>query len=185
MTTFETVLWYIAIPVTVFYLAQIVMTFMGMDGYDGIDADFDGDLEIDDAGGTLQLFTIKNAIAFLMGLSWGTLIGFQEYHLSEASSIFLGVGIGLFIVILQSSIFYFMYKLERKNVPSLESAIGQVATVYLKVPEPMYGNGKVYVIVNGSKRVLDAYSKSGEIPTGGQCLVVGVINDVLQVEPIK
>jgi hypothetical protein len=182
----ETILWYIAVPVTVFYLAQIVMTFMGMDGYDGVDADFDSDLELEDGeSGTLQLFTVKNAVGFLMGLSWGAIIGLKDLSWGETSSFILGIFLGILIVLIQSSLFYFMSKLERKNVPSLQGAIGQTATVYLKIPEAIYGNGKVAVIINGSKKILDAFSTSGEIPTGGQCRVVAVVNDTLHVEPIK
>lgn len=39
--------WYIALGVSIVFLIQTVMTFAGMDGADGVDADFDGDMDTD------------------------------------------------------------------------------------------------------------------------------------------
>lgn len=180
----EQVLWYIAVPVSVIYLAQIIMTFMGMDGSDGISADFDSDLELEDAeGGTLQLFTVKNAIAFLMGLSWGGLIAINELLWTNQWSIIgFGIAIGLIIVLIQLS-FYFMSKLERKQIPSLLPAIGQIGSVYLQIPDN--GKGKVTVNVNGTSKTLDAITHEGSIPTGKQVKVVNLSGDLLVVETLN
>jgi hypothetical protein len=180
----EQLLWYIAAPVTVIYLAQIIMTFMGMDGGDGISADFDSDLELEDGeGGTLQLFTVKNAIAFLMGLSWGGLIALKELQWTNQWSIIgFGIGIGLLIVSIQLSVFYFMSKLERKQIPSLLPAIGQIGSVYLQIPNN--GKGKVTVNVNGTSKTLDAITNEGTIPTGKQVKVTDLSGDLLVVETL-
>jgi membrane-bound ClpP family serine protease len=180
----EQVLLYIAAPVTVIYLAQIIMTFMGMDSADGISADFDSDLELDEGeGGTLQLFTVKNAIAFLMGLSWGGLIALNELRWTNQWSIIgFGIGIGLIIIAIQLSVFFFMSKLERKQSPSLQPAIGEIGSVYLTIPQS--GKGKVTVNVNGTSKTLDAITNEGTIPTGKQVKVTNLSGDLLVVETL-
>ena len=61
--------WYIALPASLFFLIQTIMTFVGMDAHDGVDADFNSDLSHTDA--PFQLFSLRNMINFLMGLGWG------------------------------------------------------------------------------------------------------------------
>jgi hypothetical protein len=41
----EQILWGIAIPVTLTYIAQAIATFSGIDSHDGTSADFNGDLD--------------------------------------------------------------------------------------------------------------------------------------------
>ena len=172
----EQILWGIAIPVTLVYIAQAIATFVGIDSHDGISADFNGDLDHSDSS-SIQLFTIKNAIAFLLGLSWGTLIGLKEVGLSNIFSILLGVGLGLLIVFLQILIFAFFVKLERKQIPSLQDAIGKSGTVYLAIPASNGGRGKVSLTINGTNKTLDAVtSDNSPLPTGSQISVVDVIN---------
>ena len=46
--------WFIAIPVTLIFIIQTIMTFVGANASDGLEADFDGDFSGDDA--PFQLF---------------------------------------------------------------------------------------------------------------------------------
>jgi len=60
--------WMVAIPVTIVFIIQMVLTFMGSDASDGTSADFDGDF---DGGDTpFQLFSFRNLMNFLLGFSW-------------------------------------------------------------------------------------------------------------------
>ena len=60
--------WFVAIPASLIFVIQTVMTFMGTDSSDGLSADFDGDLSGGDA--PFQLFSLRNLINFLLGFSW-------------------------------------------------------------------------------------------------------------------
>jgi membrane-bound ClpP family serine protease len=176
----ENVLLYIAIFSSVIYAMQIIATFMGADPFDGTHADFDSDLS---EPGTIQLFTIKNAISFLVGLSWGGLIAMKEIGLQSPLAI---IGFGLFtalvIVGINIVLFFFIYKLEQKQVPSLDSALGQIGTVYLTIPKSGYG--KVTVDVNGTSKTLDASSSNGPIYTGSRVSVIKIQGSKLVVEKI-
>ena len=57
--------WYIALPTSLIFIIQTLMTFIGVDASDGIEADFDGDL--DGAEGPMQYLSLRNLINFLLG----------------------------------------------------------------------------------------------------------------------
>jgi len=74
---FLQVLWYIAIPVSLIFVIQSIMTFIGIDG---LEADFDG--SFDGAQAPFQLFSFRNLINFLLGFSWAG-ITFPQATLSN------------------------------------------------------------------------------------------------------
>ena len=62
-------LWIIALVVSLIFVIQLILTIIGMDGSDGVDADFDSNF--DDGGAPFQLFSFRNLTNFLLGFSWG------------------------------------------------------------------------------------------------------------------
>ena len=75
MDTYLQGFWFIAIPVSIIFIIQTIMTFVGANASDGLTADFDGDFSGADA--PFQLFSLRNLINFLLGFSW-TGISFYE-----------------------------------------------------------------------------------------------------------
>ena len=70
--------WGIAIVMSIIFLIQMVLTFIGIgdtdvdfgaDIPDGVDIP-DGHADTLDTGGAMQLFTIRNAVNFLLGIGW-------------------------------------------------------------------------------------------------------------------
>ena len=64
MDTYLQGFWFIAIPVSVIFVIQTIMTFVGANASDGLTADFDGDFSGADA--PFQLFSLRNLINFLL-----------------------------------------------------------------------------------------------------------------------
>jgi len=183
--SFDYVLWIIAAPATVVYSAQVVMSLMGLDGDDGLDAELDGDMDVEDgdASGSFPVFTIKNALAFLVGLGWGGLALLDSGY-SETMTILLGSLIGLGFVILQTSLFYLMYKFNAPNKPEISSAIGLNAKVYLKVPKNADGYGKIQLTHNDTLKTVNALTyEPNTIGKGRLVTVINVEGDTLVVEP--
>ena len=60
--------WYVALPASLIFVIQLVLTLVGGDASDGVDADFNGDI---DADGPFQLLSFRNLINFLLGFGWG------------------------------------------------------------------------------------------------------------------
>ena len=88
---------FIAIPTSVIFLLQTILTFVGADATDGTGADFDGDLGDTDA--PFQLFSLRNLINFLPGFSW-TGISFYTTISNKALLLVVALAVGLLFVYL-------------------------------------------------------------------------------------
>lgn len=172
--------WVVAILATVVFLIQMVMTFVGIGDADGVDMDFDLDADADggtlDAGGTLQLFSVRNIINFLLGAGWGgvcfaPLIG-NPFMLAVAA---------LLVGCLFVAVFAFVYKqmrhLEHDGAFRLEESLGQVADVYLRIPAKRSGEGRIQYSFQGSVQELPAVTDGEAIPSGAKVRVVQIIGD--------
>ncbi|WP_188221162.1 NfeD family protein [Flavobacterium pokkalii] len=175
--------WYIAIPTSLIFAIQAVMTFSGVDSSDGLQADFDGDLEGGDS--TFQLFSLRNLINFLLGFSWS---GISLYNSIENSSLLiaLAVIIGCLFVFVFFLIIKQVQKLEEDNSFKLENTLHQSAEVYLTIPENKSGKGKIMISINGAFHELDAMTEHVEkIASGSTVKVVKIENNnIIIVQPI-
>jgi hypothetical protein len=163
--------WYIAIPVSIIFIIQTILTFIGVDASDGIDADFDGDF--DGANAPFQLFSLRNLINFLLGFSW-TGISFYSLIESAGSLLALAVVVGILFVYLFFLIIKQLRKLAEDNSFKIQDTLSKSADVYLTIPAHMQGKGKVLVSVKGSIRELDAMTEKDRIDTGRQVKVVRI-----------
>ena len=169
--------WYIALPVSLFFGLQTIMTFLGLsDGETDIDSDT-GDVEL-----PFEIFTLRNLINFLLGFSW-TGISFYNSVENKTILIIVSVLVGLLFV----AIFFFLIKqilkLSENNSFKIENTLHKTAQVYLTIPEAKSGKGKVLISVNGAIHELDAMTLSTEkIPSNTTVKVVAVESNLLIVE---
>ena len=169
--------WYIALPVSLFFGLQTIMTFLGLsDGETDIDSDT-GDVEL-----PFEIFTLRNLINFLLGFSW-TGISFYNSIENKTVLIIISVIVGLLFV----AIFFFLIKqilkLSENNSFKIESTLHKTAQVYLTIPEAKSGKGKVLISVNGAIHELDAMTLSTEkLPSNAIVKVVAVESNLLIVE---
>lgn len=164
-------LWYIALPTSLIFLLQTILTFIGSDSGDGINADFDGNLE--GAEAPFQLFTLRNLINFLLGFSW-TAITFYHSIDSYLLLLLISSAVGLGFVWLFFFIIKQIVKLGENNTFKLEDALHKSGTVYLSIPAHKTGAGKISISVKGSQKELSAISLSERIETGASIRVVGI-----------
>ncbi len=164
-------LWYIALPTSLIFLLQTILTFIGSDSGDGINADFDGNLE--GAEAPFQLFTLRNLINFLLGFSW---TGITFYHSigNYTLLILLATVVGLGFVWLFFAIIRQITKLAEDNTFRLEHTLQKSGTVYLSIPAQKQGTGKISISIKGSQKELSAISLSERIETGAAIKVVGI-----------
>ncbi len=174
--------WYVAIPSSLIFIVQAIMTFVGSDASDGIEADFDSNL--DGADAPFQLFSFRNLIHFLLGFSW-TGISFYTTISSKVIlfvlSVLVGAGfVSLFFVIIRQ-----LRKLAQNNSFNIQHTLNKTADVYLSIPEHKNGKGKVMISVNGSYHELEAMTEGEKIPTGKTVKIVRIENNsILIVESI-
>lgn len=179
LAPFLKIYWIIAIPASIVFVVQTILTFIGSDAADGIGADFSGHLE--DVHAPFQLFSLRNLVNFLLGFSW---TGISCYKVIESQSILMAVSVAVGLVFI--SVFFVVLnqvqKLSEDNSFKLEDTIHKTANVYLAIPANKNGTGKVMISVKGSVRELEAITEVDQkIETGsvvtverveGQSLVV-------------
>ncbi|MEZ4854753.1 NfeD family protein [Flavobacterium sp.] len=176
--------WYIALPISIFFLLQTIMTFLGLGGAD-TDTDFDTDVDGHDSGDTpFELFTLRNLINFLLGFSW-TGIAFYNRFENKTILISLATIVGVIFVLLFFFLIKQILKLSEDNSFKLTDTIGKTAEVYLTIPENKTGKGKIQISVKGSVHELEAVSLNPEkITSNSMVKVVSVENQTVVVEKI-
>lgn len=164
--------WYVAIPASLIFIIQTIMTFMGSDSTDGTDADFGGHLASGHA--PFQLFSLRNMINFLLGFGW-TGISFSKLITSPSLLAVLSLFVGLIFVSMYFIVLKQFQKLAEDNTFKLTDAVNKTANVYLSIPENKKGKGKILLSVNGSVREIDAITEhNAKIETGAVVSVVRV-----------
>lgn len=176
------VFWYIAIPSSLIFVVQMIMTFAGVDATDGLEADFDGNL--DGAHGPFQFFSFRNLIHFLLGFGWAGVAFFDSISnriLLVAVALLVGLGfVMMFFVIIKQ-----LQKLAEDNTFKIQEAVGKTAEVYLTVPANRSGTGKIQISVRGSFREVMAVTDFESIPTGSLVKIKSVDSgNILIVEKI-
>ena len=174
--------WFVAIPTSLIFIFQMVMTFVGASSTDGIEADFDGDLS--DADAPFQLFSLRNLINFLLGFSWMG-ISFYTTISNKPLLIILALAVGVLFVYLFFIIIRQVQKLAENNSFNIANTLNKTAEVYLTIPESKKGKGKIMISVNGAFHELEAMTEGEKIPSGSVVKVVRIENNnILLVELI-
>ena len=167
------IMWGIAIPFSVIFFIQTIMTFIGMGDHGDIsgDADVDADMQI-----PFQFFTFRNLVNFFLGFSW-TGISFYNSIESRVWLTLLCVLIGLVLVAIVMALLYALSKTTQSGNIDIKNAIGHPATVYYTIPAAGKGAGKIQMSIQQAVREYDAVSESEEpIRTGSMVRVKSVID---------
>ena len=170
------IMWGIAIPFSVFFIIQMIMTFVGMGDQGEIsgDADVDADVQM-----PFQFFTLRNLVNFFLGFAW-TGISFYEVIESKVWLTLLCVLIGLVLVAIVMALLYALSKTTQSGNIDSKDAVGRAATVYYPIPAAGKGMGKIQISIQQAIREYDAVSELDEpLPTGSMVRVKSVINSQL------
>jgi hypothetical protein len=176
LSTIQQIYWGIAIPSTIIFLLQTILTFVG----GGTDSDFSTDTEVEmDHGIGFQFFTLKNFIAFFTIFAW-TGIACLDSGFSNPVSILVSSVAGIAMMALMAAIFYYFSKLTDSGTMSLKNAVGKIGEVYLTVGASRKNIGKISVKVQGSLRELEAITDDEEdLKMGTVIEVTDLITDSL------
>ena len=184
---FMKILWCIAIASSLIFIIETVLTFIGAD----VEMDMDTDFDIADGGfegdPSMNLYTFRNLVNFLLGMSW-TAILLNEQMKSKALLMLIAFAVGAAIVFAVMMMFKGLSKMQQSgNINVFESAVGCSGKVYLTVPGERKGQGKVQININNSVREYDALTDSeDELKTGTSIKVTEVLDaSTLLVEEIN
>ena len=174
---FMKILWCIAIASSLIFIIETVLTFIGAD----VEMDMDTDFDIADGGfegdPSMNLYTFRNLVNFLLGMSW-TAILLNEQMKSKALLMLIAFAVGAAIVFAVMMMFKGLSKMQQSgNINVFESAVGCSGKVYLTVPGERKGQGKVQININNSVREYDALTDSeDDLKTGTSIKVTEVLD---------
>jgi hypothetical protein len=167
------IFWGIAVPFTLFFFLQLVLSFLGSESPDDLP---DSEIE-SDHGISFQFLTLKNLVGFFTIFSW-TGIACIEAGFSTGITLLISTVAGLLMMGMMAGLFYLMMKSGEDGTMKIQQAIGQLGEVYLTIPSKRSGLGKIQVKVTGSLRTLDAMTDDDvSIQTGQFIKVIQVVND--------
>ncbi|WOK06985.1 hypothetical protein [Imperialibacter roseus] len=177
LTLLQKIYWSLAVPFTLFFLLQMLMTLIG--GGDMGD-DLSTDAEIDaDTGIPFQFLTLKNLVAFFSIFSW-TGIACLDSGMSDGWSLVASSVAGLAMMLIMASIFYFLSKADESGNLKMSNAKGKLGEVYLTIASKRNSIGQIQIKVQGSLRTLEAITDDEtDIKTGKVVKVSDVIDNNL------
>ena len=182
---FMKILWCIAIASSLIFIIETILTFIGADvemdtDFDVADGGFEGDP-------SMNLYTFRNLVNFLLGMSWTAII-LNDQIVSKALLMLIAFAVGALLVAAVMYMFKWLSKMQQSgNINIFQSAAGCNGKVYLTIPAERKGTGKVQISINESIREYDALTDSEtELKTGTAIKVVEVIDSsTLLVEEIN
>ncbi len=187
LSTLQQTLFVVAVFSTVVFAIQVVFTLFGIGEADGAD-DLDQGAIADDVGGSGipfgDIFTIRNGVSFLMGLSWGGLMA-HEWGLVHAVFVLLvGLFTGSLFVAINMGLLALLSMLRHEGNLRLENAIDQEGVVTLGVPRGRHGVGKVSVSVQGRLQEYHAVTDGDALARSSSVRVVGLAGSQLIVASV-
>ncbi len=174
--------WVVAIPFTLLFLFQLILTFTGGDFSDS-DATGDSDAAIDaDTGIDFQFLTLKNLIAFFTIFGW-TGVACLSSGVGVALTVIISLIAGLIMMAIMASLFWFMGRLTDDGTMRMKNAIGKTGTVYLPIPGNRSGTGQIQIKVQGLQTLDAMTDNTFGFRTGQVVQVIEVLNgDILLVK---
>ena len=111
---FMKILWCIAIASSLIFIIETVLTFIGAD----VEMDMDTDFDIADGGfegdPSMNLYTFRNLVNFLLGMSW-TAILLNEQMKSKALLMLIAFAVGAAIVFAVMMMFKGLSKMQQSG----------------------------------------------------------------------
>lgn len=174
LSLIKQIYWGFAIPSTLLFIIQTLLTFFGAD----FDAEGDADIDVEsDHGAGFQFFTLKNFVAFFTIFSW-TGIACLDSDFSYGLTLIVSIIAGIAMMTLMAAIFYYFSRLTDSGTMSIKNAVGKIGEVYLPVLAKRANIGRVSIKVQGSLRELEAITDdTKDLPMGTVIEVTDVIGD--------
>lgn len=157
---------------------QLLLSVLG--GHGDLDHDAHGGTHLGEGLDLLSVRSLSAGVAFFGLTGAGTLTSGWPLLLALPAAVLAG-GAAMFIV---AYLMRSMRRLEDDGTEHIENALGQTATVYLRIPGNREGTGKVHVPIQGRTVELQAVTPGGALPSGSMVVVRDIVGpDIVEVVP--
>jgi hypothetical protein len=123
----------------------------------------------------LGLLTFRSICAAVTFFGLGGLTA-AYYELAPTAQFGCAVAAGFIALYLVATLMKMLMRLKAEGTVQIENALGQVGTVYLRVPANRSGAGKVTLNLQNRSVELEAFTAADELPTGTPIRVVAVLS---------
>lgn len=181
LTLAQKIFWCIAIPFSLLFIVQTILTFTGLSAEDA-DATGDSDASIHgDTGIDFQFLTLKNLISFFTIFGWTGIVCLGS-GMTLFPSVVVAFVAGLVMMLIMASLIYGMGKLSDDGTLKIRNAIGKSGTVYLPIPPKRGGTGQIQIKVQGLQTLEAMTDDPDGFKTGQVVEVIEVLKgDILLV----
>lgn len=187
LDTMMKILWAVTLSVSLIFVIQTVMTFLGADTGGDFDLDAGGaELADGDTSNGIGLLSFRNFINFFLGFGW-TAILLKGEMVSTPLLMTISILVGVALVAIVMLIFRWLSSMQQSgNIDVFQSAADCQGSVYLTIPGHRSGSGKVQITINGSVREYAAVTDGDTLSTGTRIRVVeAVTSNTLLVEEVS
>jgi hypothetical protein len=170
--------WSLAIAGTSLFVLKVVISLIA--GAIGGDMDFDTDAadaaDAADAGDALDgvdiehgsgaaftVVSLQSVLAFFGATGWAGLAALKEWDLSTGWAMVVAFSFGGFAMLLNAGLMYMARRLNAAGRVDLQTAVGRLGRVYMRIPPAGEGLGQVQVTASGGRRICPAASNGPAI----------------------
>ena len=188
LSALQQALFVVALFSTSVFAIQVIFSLLGIGEVDETEAgelpNLDDGSIGDDVGGDSafgNIFTIRNGISFLMGLSWGGLMAYDWGLTHIVFVVLVGLVVGAFFTGINMGLLALLAMVKHEGNVRIENTVGQTGTVTLAVPEGRNGVGKVSVSVQGRLMEYHAITDGDALRRNSAVTVLGFAGSQLVV----
>jgi len=123
-------------------------------------------------------------MAFFMGVGWMGLASRVTWDLGGTLSVFVSVGSGVGMMLMASTLMWYVKRLEYVVEYDPKTSIGKTGRVYLTIPGSGKAGGQVEINISGRRKIMNAKTRGDELAAFTSIKVIEVGDDeTLVVEP--
>ncbi|MCL2036525.1 MAG: hypothetical protein FWG83_03960 [Oscillospiraceae bacterium] len=200
----EQILCLVAIPSSLFLVVQGILIVVGGGDSGGLDTDvdfnldgdvgLDGDFDLSDCSsgggdsrdfGIASMFTLQGVASFFCVFGWGAFFMYRG-GLPLLVAVILAFALGLAVMYALAKAVLYLNRLSHSGTLEIKNLLGNMGTVYLKIPPKGEGRGKVTVQTSERFVEFDAVSEIDTvIPNNAEVRVIDILGEnVLVVETV-
>lgn len=180
LSALQQALFVVALFSTSVFAIQVVFSLLGIGEVDEAEVgevpNLDEGAIGDDVGGDSafgNIFTIRNGVSFLMGLSWGGLMAYDWGLTHIVFVVLIGLLVGAFFTGINMGLLALLAMVKHEGNVRIENTVGQTGTVTLVVPDGRNGVGKVSLSVQGRLMEYHAITDGGALKRNSAVKVLG------------
>ncbi len=166
------VYWCIAIPFTIFFVLQLILTFFGGDLDDDTLSNADGRRSL-----PFPFLTIKSIITFLTVFGWAGIMS-ADKGASDWWSVAIAGMSGFLMMFVITMLGYLWTKGHLRGAKIVDKAVGETGQVSHVIPAHRASLGQVLIKVEGITRAMSAITDDDlDLPNGKTIVVMKVLGD--------